>query len=125
MSTIASREGAKAWFGMDLPKNVISISRNHSGEEWKYYTTDDVLKKKRSRNESALLMKRRHDIVKPAYIWVFFNDTFIFYGWYIYIKTLEKDYAINFRTVAIRNERDLKPILYQPIQHLQTATTLE
>jgi hypothetical protein len=100
---IATREGAKFWFGMDLPKHVISISRNHPGEDWKYYTTFDVLKKKRDKNEWALKYKRSCEIVKPAYVWVFYNEGWIFGGWYIYIKTLKENYALNFRNNC-RNE---------------------
>ena len=98
MCIIATREGAKFWFGMDLPKHVISISRDYPGDEWKYYTIYDVLKKKRDNNEAALRRLRAHEIVKPCFVWVFKVDSWIFCGWWIYIKTIDNSWALNFRT---------------------------
>jgi hypothetical protein len=98
MCIVASRTGAKFWFDMDLPKHVISISKEFPHDDWKEYTIYDVLNEKRRKNIIRLNYKRHHLIIKPCFIWVFYNkQDFPHHGWWIYIKTLYKDFGINFR----------------------------
>jgi hypothetical protein len=35
--------------------------------------------------------------VKPCFIWTFFNDSWIYYGWWLYVITAKKRFGINFR----------------------------
>lgn len=94
---LSTREGAKQWFGLELPRHVISIRKEYPHDEWIEYTTFDVLREKRERNEDDLKRKRRHPVLKPCIVWVFYNSGFPFGGWWIYIRTLKKYFGINFR----------------------------
>ena len=50
------------------------------------------------RQKSILESKRQvHEEIKPCFIWVFYNKSWIFGGWWVYLKTIHEDYAINFK----------------------------
>lgn len=93
-----TRSGAKSWWGIDLPKGVISVSRDHPGADWIERTTAEVIKRKIEKQETLLSWKRAGATRKPCYVWVFYNKGFLFGGWHIYIKTAYEDYPLNFRT---------------------------
>jgi len=99
MSTIMSRSGAKYWWGVDLPKGVLSLSREQPGDKWIEYTKKQQTVKKIQNQNCNISYKRRSEIKKPCFVWVFYNKGFFFGGWYIYIKTAYEDYRLNFRTV--------------------------
>jgi len=92
-----SREGAKCWWNQDLPKHIAYLYSDYPGD-WKEVTYHEILQKKIDRQNSNISMKRLPDLItKPAFIWVFYNDTWIYGGWWIYIKTLKEDYPLNFK----------------------------
>lgn len=103
--TIMTREGAKSWWGVDLPREIAylyHLGSNCFGEppKWEKVTYREILKKKTDHQLSNLNFKRRSEVVKPGFVWVFYNTPLMnmfFGGWYIYIKTLKNDYAISFR----------------------------
>jgi hypothetical protein len=35
--------------------------------------------------------------IKPCYLWAFYNDTFPYGGWWLYVKCCKIDFAINFK----------------------------
>ena len=59
-------------------------------------TKADILAAKRHRQQRELAAKRRvcGPIVKPAFVWVFFNSSDIYYGWYLYIRTAKQAYSL-------------------------------
>jgi hypothetical protein len=98
MATIMTREGAKCWWKVELPREIAYLHRDHSGEDWKKVTYKEIFAKKKAKQDSHIRNKRAHQLIKPAYIWVFYNDSWIFGGWWINIITLKKQYSLNFRT---------------------------
>ena len=101
MTTIMTRSAAKYWWGVDLPKGVISLSQDHSGSDWIEYTTAQVLSKKRENQAISLNWKRAVSTVVPCYVWVFYVSSWIFGGWHTYVKTLKQDYVLNFKCKKI------------------------
>lgn len=100
MCTIMTRDGAKFWWGVELPKEV-AYRIKEIGEDWKDVTYKEIFARKKARQDSHIYMKRAHGEVRPCAVWVFCNEHGIndmfFCGWYIYIRTLRGDYALNFR----------------------------
>lgn len=100
MCTIITRDGAKSWWGIELPKEVAYCIKE-IGEDWKDVTYKEIFARKKARQDSHIYTKRVHEEVRPCAVWVFCNEHGIndmfFCGWYIYIRTLRGDYALNFR----------------------------
>lgn len=94
---IMTKSAVKHWHGKELPYDVAYLEKNHSHEKWKTVTYTEILKRKTERQLWKLELKRRSDHWTPCFIWVFKVDFFLFGGWYLYIKTQKKDYAINFK----------------------------
>ncbi len=103
MSTIMTRSAAEFWWGKPLPDGVAYVvSNGYSGfgekTKWEPVTYKEILAKKVEKQAAELQRKRFPEKeVKPCFIWVFYNDGWIMGGWYLYIKTLHDDYALNFR----------------------------
>ena len=94
-----SREGAKFWWKEDLPDAVAYVSRNHPHEKWVPTTYKDILERKKDNQAYELEAKRRSETYKQAgFVWVFHNHRFLFGGWWVYIKTIKGDHALNFRS---------------------------
>ena len=95
-----TRDGAKSWWGIELPKEVAYCIKE-IGEDWKDVTYKEIFARKKARQDSHIYMKRAHGETRPCAVWVFCNEHGIndifFCGWYIYIRTLKGDYALNFR----------------------------
>ena len=95
-----TREGAKSWWGMELPKEVAYCIKE-IGEDWKDVTYKEIFARKKAQQDARISMKREHGEVRPCAVWVFFNEHGIndmfFKGWWIYLRTLRGDYALNFR----------------------------
>lgn len=100
--TIMTRSGARSWWGKELPKEVAYLYHNGGtgfglAPEWQTVTFKENLDKKREKQKWRLQHKRHFKKVVPCFVWVFYNNSTFFSGWWIYIKTLKKDYGINFR----------------------------
>lgn len=97
------RGGAKTWWGKDLPEGVAYMYKDggYGGfgvtPIWKSVTYKELLDKKIENQNEELRRKRQSAKIIPCYIWVFYNNTDFFGGWWIYIVTLKKDHGINFR----------------------------
>lgn len=103
------RSALEFWRGKDnVPKNIHHLIHdpmnwNINGElkpYWKTVTWQDIFKKRKEDQEFNIRRKRRSEklIRKPCFIWVLHNDNdWFFDGYWLYIKTLKKDYDINFR----------------------------
>jgi hypothetical protein len=113
MSTIMTRSAALFWWKKELPREIAYLERNSPYEKWEPITYHEIIKKKTDRMISLTNHKRRTESIVPCFIWVFYNDTFLFHGWYIYIKTLKKDYALNWkRTWKSHNEELIIKIMH-------------
>ena len=94
-----TRGGAKSWWGMELPKEVAYCIKE-IGEEWKDVTYKEIFARKKARQDSHIYEKRAHEETRPCAVWVFWNEPLwhMFFGdWWIYVRTLRGDYALNFR----------------------------
>ncbi len=81
--------------GKELPQGVARIEKSILGE-YKQILWRDIFAKRKANQEASLKFKRRPaEQNKPCYIWVFNNTGWLFSGWFIYIKTLDNDYALN------------------------------
>lgn len=124
--TIMTRGGAKTWWGKDLPQGVAYMY--HDGgycglgttHQWKSVTYKELLDKKIENQNCELSRKRASNKIVPCYIWVFYNNTDLFGGWWIYIVTLKKEYGINFRheysSSLIKKAMSLFPCGILPLQ---------
>jgi len=104
LSQTMPRKAAEFWWNIKrsnenrfkAPRNVCYFERNNSYEKWIPITWKHVFAKRTEKQKNNLKLKLRHETERACFIWVFFNDTNFFSGWYIYIKTLKQDYALNF-----------------------------
>lgn len=67
-------------------------------------TTADVLAAKRERQRRILKNIRRPTSyrVKPCFVWVFYNDTFVYGGWWLYVRTHKEHWNLNQRDYCDR-----------------------
>lgn len=65
----------------------------------KIITKADILDEKRQRQKRILENKLqiKDPVLKPCFVWVFHNDGFPYGGWWLYIRTLKRDWGIGFR----------------------------
>lgn len=49
MNTIMSRDGAKFWWGIDLPRHIAYMYKDYSGGDWKEYTYEEIFARKKER----------------------------------------------------------------------------
>lgn len=110
MGTYMSREGAKTWWNVDLPREVAYLYKDMRDNDWKPVTCKEILDKKRQKQANQLRNKRLYPSTVPGFIHVFFNDSWIMGGWYTYIMTSKSEWALNFRWLGGR------PILYKVMQ---------
>ena len=53
-----------------------------------------VGKRKRQRRELSWKRRSIEPVIKPCFVWTFYNDTFIYGGWWLYVKTLRYSWQI-------------------------------
>lgn len=122
-----SRKAAKRWWGINPPKEVAYYYRDDGycwgdvNPNWKICTYKEIYRKKRERQSREIERKRASINIHPALIWVFYNNTPFFHGWWIYIRTIKKEYAINFRNTFLEKEmlpkiRNLYPLGILPLE---------
>lgn len=92
-----SRSAAAFWWKEELPKEIAYLTKTHPHDEWVPTTYKQLLDKKIENQKCELRRKRRCSSIRAGYIWVFEVPGFFFAGWWIYIKTIEDEYGINFR----------------------------
>lgn len=92
MCTIIERSFAE-FRGWDWPENVVRVI---DGEP---ITVEDLMDKKRKKQRRQLARKRRSykSQNKPCFIWTFYNKGFPYGGWWLYVKTSEKEYPLDYR----------------------------
>jgi hypothetical protein len=111
-----SREGARSWLGVELPKHVIYLYRDDacgysSGTKWEEYTIYDVVKEKVEKQNRRLVEKRRFSRRVPCYIYCFYNDSWIFGGWYVYIESLYGSFGLNGKGAIGNSEKILNKLM--------------
>lgn len=75
-------------------------------------TFTDIRQRKVDTQRLHLENLRRCELtIKPCYIWAFYNKTFFFRGWWLYVKSNKIDFAINFR-----NDVDFPKLIAQIIE---------
>ena len=105
MTIVMTRRGAEFWWNLNrkdkmiIPPEVASYTRDHPYQKWKVTTWKDAFAERKRKQLLNLDYKKRCGIkkIKPCYVWVFYNESWIYGGWWIYIKTLKDDFAINFK----------------------------
>lgn len=110
-----TRSAAEFWWGIKPPKEVAYYIKGDfctalSGisNDWRPCTYFEIRQIKIKVQKHNIERKRKFKKIKPCLIWVFFNNTDFFYGWYIYIKTINDDWGINFRP---KNEKLVEEIM--------------
>lgn len=68
-----------------------------SKPKWVPVTWKEVHKKRTEKTLSNLRYKRLHESIKPCFIWVFSHGFWLMGGYYCLVKTLNKEYCLNFR----------------------------
>lgn len=60
-------------------------------------TRQDILADKRERQVRQMAAKRRsrENKIKPCFIWVFYNNSDLYGGWWLYVKTLRQSWQIS------------------------------
>lgn len=122
-----SRDGAKTWWGVDLPKEIAYLY--HTGgsmwpggkREWIKVTYSEILDKKIQNQKWELARKLISGCTVPCFVWVFRVDWFLFGGWWIYIKTVRHgSFGINFRhdrnPELVRKAMELFPCGVLPLE---------
>lgn len=100
------RKAAEFWWNLKRSEenkfkaepNVCRYERKSPVEKWIPVTWKEIFAERTKKQNLNLKLKLRSEHERACFIWVFYNDTTFFSGWFIYIKTLKKDYPLNFRT---------------------------
>lgn len=121
MCTIMSRGGAKSWWGIDLPRHIAYLYKDYPDGDWKEYTYKEIFARKKEKQDNHIYWKRRSEKVVPGCVWVFYNESWIMGGWWIYVRTRKEDIPLDFRTHRpdiIRQVRNLFPCAVLPFDEL-------
>lgn len=120
-----SRSVADFWWnkigkrGVELPKNVAYWEKKHlhclgvEPPKWEAVTWEEVHEQRTNKIHRNILLKRRSSVVKPCLVWVFSHGDWLMGGYYTIIKTLNKEYYLNFRGVGVLNEKEMKEQVMQ------------
>jgi hypothetical protein len=107
MCAVMSRDAAAYWWKIQVPKEVHHYRKGVFSRDWEIITWRDIFKERTEKQNNRIRIKRFHSVVKPGYVWVFYNDNWLMGGWYIYVRTLKKSWAINFRNNNAQKQVDL------------------
>lgn len=102
MCTIMSRGGAVTFWGRELPKGVAYLIKDVNDRDWKEVTYKEINARRKAKQDSNIYAKRRHEEVHHCAVWVFYNNPLwstFFGGWFIYVRTLKGDFALNWRCI--------------------------
>jgi len=94
-----TREGAKSWWGIELPKNVHHLIKE-IGKDWQEVTYKEINARRKAKQDFHIYEKRASEEVRPCVIWVFYNQplwSMSFGGWYLYVRTLKGDFPLNWK----------------------------
>ena len=101
------RKAAKFWWNLPIngverepfivPREVCYYEKKSPVSEWEAVTWLDIHKKRTEKIKRAVEFKRKYAKVKPCIVWVFYNNGSLMGGYYTVIKTLNREYYLNFR----------------------------
>lgn len=95
-----SRGGAVTFWGRELPKGVAYLIKDVYDHDWREVTYKEINARRKAKQDYNIYAKRRHEEVHHCAIWVFYNNPLLsifFCGWFIYVRTLKGDFALNWR----------------------------
>lgn len=95
--TIIDKSAAEFWWKKKLPHDVAYLYKNHSVDDWTYVTYAEIKAKKVAKQQSQLWRKRSHETIRPCTVWVFSHGYWPIGGYYTIIKTIDREYYLNFR----------------------------
>ena len=104
MGSIMDRKAAQFWWNeisklnIDIPRDVSYYKKDMYDREWIPVTWSEIHADRTSKIRENISRKRSHEQIKPCIIWVFHVDFWIMGGTYTMIKTLNKEFYLNFRT---------------------------
>lgn len=80
-------------------------------------TKGDILENKRRRQRRELEWKRRNwePVIRPCFIWTFYNQGFIYGGWWLYVQTLHESFGIGRSKEMVLKIMGLFPCGYLPM----------
>ena len=109
--TIMTRSAYSFWHGDELPEHIAYLTKNNPFGDWIPITSEKILNERREKQRINLVGKRRPEFeTRPAFVWVFKNETFLFNGWYVYLKLNGRDEALNFRN---RHNEEFLPKVFE------------
>jgi len=93
-----NRSAAEYW-GLNWPKDIAVMEPSGRGGPC-YVTWAEILERRRKWQAERLARKRTvpEPRVRPCYVWVFHNPSWLYQGWWCYVVTLRDRIAVNFRT---------------------------
>lgn len=104
MATIMDRKSAEFWWkGVEIPKNVAYFKKD-IGEKWNAVTWEDIHAQRTQKILANVSQKRRYEEIKPCLVWVFSHGYWLMGGYYTIIKTIDKEFYLNFRGIGISNQ---------------------
>lgn len=101
MCTIMTKGGAVTFWGKELPKGVAYLIKDWRDKDWKPVTYKEINARRKKKQDCNIYFKRRHEEICHCAVWVFYNNplwSMFFGGWFIYIRTLKGDFALNWRS---------------------------
>lgn len=104
MFTMMPRKAAERWWSLfakepyNAPPEVAYFEKIHPHDKWERVTWSQIHEKRTNKIKAKERWKRRPEFeIKPCHIWVFYNDTRFYSGWWIYVETLKESFPLNFR----------------------------
>lgn len=101
MCMIMTRGGAVTFWGRELPKGVAYLIKDYRDKNWKAVTYKEINARRKAKQDCNIHFKQRHEEIHHCAVWVFYNNplwSIFFSGWFIYIRTLKGDFALNWRS---------------------------
>jgi len=97
MSAYMNRKAAMHW-GLNWPPDIACMEPSRMGGN-RYVTWTEVHDRQRKRQAERLADIRRIPVpqIQPCYVWTFYNDTWLYGGWYCYVVTRHQHNAVNFQ----------------------------
>lgn len=84
------KQRERAWWAKHWPKDVVCVINGRA------ITTAEIRRGKLEDQRRNLMRVRKatEPIIVPCHVWVFYNDTFFYGGWWLYIRTHTNEFQI-------------------------------
>ena len=108
---IMTRSAAEFWWNIPIselenlknrepfivPKNVSHYEKDYKTGKWVAITWEEIFKERTNKINRNIGQKRLSETITPCLIWVFYSPSWLLGGWYTMIKTINKEFYLNFR----------------------------